>query len=106
MDIQVSKTRRENLVKLKAMDSKLYERLRYGYPNLETTTEILSNGKVSTHGFPMIYIYYEYHYKYWSCIFRNPQKFTNPEIRSQSAKGAAHEMLDFIVNRIVNNLEL
>lgn len=94
-------TRRGRVQKLKEMGHKLYPHLRYGYPKLETCLQIIAGGKYSSHGFPVFFLDYNYSWGYWQCLFRNPKEFSNPEIRAQSPTGAVHEMLDFLIDKLI-----
>jgi len=47
-------------------------------------------------GFGVISLYYNYSFKYWSMVFRNPENFKSPEIKAKTPTEACHEMLDFL----------
>lgn len=49
-----------------------------------------------SHGFPMFFITYDYTFKYWSCCFRNPAEFKNPDIKEDSPQKAVEKMLQFM----------
>lgn len=76
------------------------------YPkSLETCLDLLQKIKYNSIGFPMVMLSYNYHFKNWTCVFRNPLDFSNPETKSDTAIGAVYKLLDFIIENKPNETE-
>lgn len=65
---------------------------------LEECLIFLSKIKYQSHGFPMFFLDYNYQFKHWSCVFRNPVNFSNPNIGAKTPIEACHQMIDFLRN--------
>lgn len=67
------------------------------YPDdLNECLKIFERIRYESSGFPMVFLYYNYSFRYWSVVFRNPINFNNPEIKEKTPIEAVYKMLDFL----------
>jgi hypothetical protein len=67
------------------------------YPtDLQESLQIFENIRYKSYGFGMVFLDYNYTFKYWSVAFRNAANFTNPDIKAETPIEAVHQMLDFL----------
>lgn len=67
------------------------------YPkDLNECLKILENIKYEAYGCPIVFLDYNYTFKYWSVVFRNPVKLKAPEIKESTPEKAVHKMLDYL----------
>ena len=67
------------------------------YPtDLQESLQIFENIRYKSYGGPIVWLYYNYTFKYWSMAFRNAANFTDPDIKAETPIEAVHQMLDFL----------
>lgn len=68
---------------------------------LEGCLKIFEKIKYQSYGFPAFFLDFDYKVtKQWSCAFRNPVTFDNPNTSSDEPLEACHKMLDFMRSRL------
>ena len=48
----------------------------------------------------MVFLDYQYHFKFWSMSFRNPANFSDPGIKARTPIEAVHQMMDFLMGEL------
>ena len=77
--------------------NELYTLLPTVYPtDLQESLQIFENIRYKSYGGPIVWLYYNYTFKYWSMAFRNAVNFTDPDIKAETPIEAVHQMLDFL----------
>lgn len=67
------------------------------YPqDLNECLQVFENINYKSYGFPLIFISYNFTWKYWDVTFRNPSNFSNPNIQGKTPIDAVHKMFDFL----------
>jgi hypothetical protein len=67
------------------------------YPEtLEESLKIFEKIKYNSYGFPLVFLDYDYTFKSWSVVFRNPANFKNPDIKAKTPLEAVHQMFDYL----------
>jgi hypothetical protein len=67
------------------------------YPtDLGECLQIFERIKYESYGFPMVFLDYNYAFKCWGVVFRNPVNFSNPDIKEKTPLEACYKMLDFL----------
>lgn len=67
------------------------------YPDdLQECLQIFEKLRYKSYGFPMVFLDYQYHFKFWSMSFRNPANFSDPNIKARTPIEAVHQMMDFL----------
>lgn len=67
------------------------------YPeDLDECLMLFEKFTYKSHGFPVIWLLYNFHFKYWTMVFRNPVNFKDPGIKAETPKEACYAMLDFL----------
>ena len=64
--------------------------------DLQESLQIFESIKYRSSGAPMVFLDYQYSFKYWSMSFRNPVSFSDPNIKGKTPIDAVHKMLDFL----------
>ena len=76
---------------------RLYTVLPTVYPHdLQECLQIFENIRYKSYGFGLVFLDYNYTFKYWSMSFRNPVNFSDPSIEAKTPIEAVHKMLDFL----------
>jgi hypothetical protein len=63
---------------------------------LNDLLEELSKFSYKSAGFPMFCLYYQPAFNYWSCYYRTPKYFQNPQIEASSPLEACKQMKEFL----------
>lgn len=67
------------------------------YPDdLQECLQIFEDIRYKSYGFPMVFLDYQYTFKFWSMSFRNSANFSDPDIKARTPLDAVHKMLDFL----------
>jgi len=56
----------------------------------------LSRYRYKSSGFPQFCLYYQPAFKYWSCYYRTPKYFQNPQIEAETPLDACKQMQEFL----------
>ena len=65
--------------------------------SLEKALETLKNVKYESYGFPMFFLDWNGTFNCWSCGFRNPANFSNPNIKEDTPLKACNKMIEFLI---------
>ena len=63
---------------------------------LEECLDFFKSIRYECNGAPFFFLDYNYSFKTWDCVFRNPVNFSNPNIGAKTPLEACHKMLDFL----------